>query len=314
MTADELKQLLQFICNDDVNKFISIFVTVEDSNPLLLNIRERDKGEIIDALKDFIQERILNYDFILQDYSVTNLRVDTYYRYDLDADTKTPEMVNLTSIIGVANQHQLDPDVINIEKADGMYFKLSDANGHIVTLYRHLSVADLTFTNSSHWYTFSGNIFSRQHTSLLKISPEAQMLQVSDEIILLNMKRLERLLKLDAILKRETETHIQTIQNKGIVESTAKLLEVCKQPSISKKLRHAMTESKVFLNNLTNENIINFASRQPKLKFKFNPSKTKFRLKSKAEAERFIKLLDDDYLRSLLTNEDYDSNDKTGMP
>ena len=75
-----------------------------------------------------------------------------------------------------------------------------------------------------------------------------------------------------------------------------------------KKLRHALTVSKV--KDLSNDNIIQFAKQQNKLKFKFDEERNKFNIDSQAAAKRFIKLLDDDYLFSKLTSTDYDSEQK----
>ena len=72
-----------------------------------------------------------------------------------------------------------------------------------------------------------------------------------------------------------------------------------------------MTLSKVAIKNISNADIITFAkTARLDLKFHFNRANDKFEIKSKAEAIRFIKLLDDDYLWSELTKEDYDSPEK----
>jgi hypothetical protein len=65
----------------------------------------------------------------------------------------------------------------------------------------------------------------------------------------------------------------------------------------------------VFLKNISNAVIIDFAQRKnAKLNMSFNGNQ--FDLTNKAEARRFIKLIDDDYLTSGLTQEDYDANQK----
>ena len=122
------------------------------------------------------------------------------------------------------------------------------------------------------------------------------------------INKLEASLGLDAILQREAATAFRKIEERNIVLDITKLKEACDKPSMLKKLRHALTVSEV--KDLTNDDIIQFAKEQNKLKFKFDEERNKFNIDSQAAAKRFIKLLDDDYLFSKLTSTDYDSEQK----
>lgn len=158
------------------------------------------------------------------------------------------------------------------------------------------------------------DMFKRQKENLLRISPVIHMIMVDDEILLLDMKKLESALGLKDILAREAERDIQSVMDKGLVTNNQHLMRICEKTSMCKKLRHALTQSKVILNGIDNRRIIEFAeSKREKLKFNFNEAKNAFDIRSKTEAERFIKLLDDDFLRSELTQEDYDSYDKESL-
>ena len=64
---------------------------------------------------------------------------------------------------------------------------------------------------------------------------------------------------------------------------------------------------------LTSNQIIRFAKEKTNLRFTYNVEETKFELKNDAEAIRFIKLMDDDYLLSELTGTKYDANDKNSI-
>lgn len=151
---------------------------------------------------------------------------------------------------------------------------------------------------------------------MLKVTPTFQMLQIDGSIIITDIGKLEKPLHLDAILERETVRDVTTISG-TIAMNTTHLLNVCKKPKLCKKLRHALQKSKVVKKledgTLTGAQIVIFVETKTKLKFKYNHAKTKFQLGTDAEAERFIKLMDDDYLMSELTGEKYDSPDKDAM-
>ena len=78
--------------------------------------------------------------------------------------------------------------------------------------------------------------------------------------------------------------------------------------SMLKKLNHALFESKT--KDLSKDAIINYIKEDNKLRFKINEKGDMLLLDTKAASERFIKLLDDDYLYSKMTNTEYDSVQK----
>ncbi len=93
------------------------------------------------------------------------------------------------------------------------------------------------------------------------------------------------------------------------------MISVCQQPKYCKKLRHALKKStvvkKIEDGSLDVRKIIDFVKKNTSLKFHYKDDK--FDLKSDAEAIRFIKLMDDDYLLSELTGVKYDSDIKDPM-
>lgn len=78
--------------------------------------------------------------------------------------------------------------------------------------------------------------------------------------------------------------------------------------SMLKKLNHALFESKT--KDLSKDAIINYIKEDNKLRLKINEKGDMLLLDTKAASERFIKLLDDDYLYSKMTNTEYDSVQK----
>lgn len=140
------------------------------------------------------------------------------------------------------------------------------------------------------------------------------MFYINDNVFLLEIQKLEKTLNLGAVLLKAARNHIQTIKNRNLIETEVYLEKACQKSIVCKKLIHAMTESQVVKKDLSNEELLHFAldnKWKDVVKLSVNKSKTKFRVKNVAEAERFIKLMDDDYLTSELTTVQYDALDKT---
>lgn len=316
MTKEQLLQKLQYLTVEQIEKSLSIYVTTATTGLQLFNI----KNEFIpDLLQMFIKSVVdtLGTDdvYTLEDYSTSLKRVDAYYRYDLPVETRTSEMQRMIEVLALEDRNLFDSSVTPIESINGLYAVIRGNVGQNIVIYKNITAVDKTYAGSSVYIFGTSNTqFSRQSSSMLRITPALHMLLVDDEVILIDMKKLESKLHLDSILKRETDRDIATISAKNIILNDAHLKKACESPSMCKKLRHALTKSKVAKKNISNADIIVFAKTERLgLKFHFNRANDKFEIKSKAEAIRFIKLLDDDYLWSELTKEDYDSTDKDPM-
>lgn len=95
----------------------------------------------------------------------------------------------------------------------------------------------------------------------------------------------------------------------NIVDDIEALTDELDNITFARKLTRIYKDSKV-IGKVSNEAIINFA--QTHRYFKMNPiklteSKEKFILDTKKSKKTFIKLLNDDFLTSQLTNSDYEA-------
>ena len=314
MTREELQQKLQFIQDEQITKNLSVFVTTQTTGLQLFNIRDGDMGDLLNMFVDSIKQKLIDDDqYSIVDYSTTVLRDNVIYRYDLP-ENRTIEMNRMSEVLDILDPEKFNANETPIESITGLYVVIRGEMNQNIVLYKYITAVDKTYARSSFLFFKDNDMFKRQKENLLRISPVIYMIMVKNEILLLDMKKLESALGLKNILAREAERDIQSVMDKGLVTNNQHLMKICEKTSMCKKLRHALTQSKVILNGIDNRRIIKFAeSKREKLKFNFNEAKNAFDIRSKAEAERFIKLLDDDFLRSELTQEEYDSYDKESL-
>lgn len=314
MTKEELQQKLQFIQDEQITKHLSVFVTTQTTGLQLFNIEADDIGDLLKMFVDSIKQKLIDVDqYSIVDYSTTVLRDNVIYRYDLP-ENRTMQMNRMSEVLDIQNPENFNADETPIESITGIYVVIRGEMNQNIVLYKHITAVDKTYARSSFLFFKDNDMFKRQKENLLRISPAIHMIMVENEILLLDMKKLESALGLKDILVREAERDIQSVVDKRLVTDNHFLKKACGKTSMCKKLRHALTQSKVILKGIDNKDIVKFAkSKRGKLQFHFNAAKDAFDIRSKAEAERFIKLLDDDFLRSELTQEDYDSYDKECM-
>lgn len=98
-----------------------------------------------------------------------------------------------------------------------------------------------------------------------------------------------------------------------VVEVLITIREICDNLSSCRKLMETMSRSKVLQklkdNTLNKAKIIDFATnnKHSKHNLKANRPNPKLRIETEADAKRFINLIDDDFLKSELIGEEYDS-------
>lgn len=309
MNFEELKNKLKFVIEDDVKKIITVYVT-SPAGFQLFNMVEKDLYELMPIYVGLLKSLIMDKDDLsLGNYSTTTSRDNMIYLYDLEENTRTKEMNNMAIAGTDPNPPSFTVNSESLEKITGFYVVINSTE-HRVVFYKKILPIDKTYCRSSFFLGIAkdNSMFERKRESLLRVSPGIQMLFVENDIVLVEMSKLESELGLDAILQKEAESTYQSVTEKNIITDITSLKQACEKPSLLKKLRHALSDSKV--KELSNEIIIKFAREQKKLKFKFNADNTMFDIDSKAAATRFIKLLDDDYLYSKLTSTDYDSEQK----
>ena len=311
MTLEQLQEKLKFLYDDDVRKDISIYATTPTTGLRLFNI----ENQFLDELKvAFIEEIKAVTDnpsdnFTLENYSSSTKRLDAIYLYDI-SDQLKPEMQSLKD---VKESVDLDNFVVNpensIDLVNGLYIVIK-SDEHVISLYKHIFGVDKIYAQRNLFIVRSHDQFVKQTESMLRISSSFQMLYVDDEIIMTDIQKLERIMDLKEVLTNRAVEHIATIVNeRQLVKDSVQLERVSKEPTMAKKLIHALTDGKVFSQKISNAAIIAFArSKSAKLNMSFEGNQ--FDLKNKIEAKRFIKLIDDDYLTSELTKEDYDANQK----
>ncbi|AKB81448.1 hypothetical protein MSBR3_0870 [Methanosarcina barkeri 3] len=151
---------------------------------------------------------------------------------------------------------------------------------------------------------------------LVQIAGKFDILQYNDKYYILNYEILEKFYQFtDVILERAT-SYFEEITKVKIIEGEDKLFSyLVSNPSHASKFIKVMSSSIVIKKKIPNEQLISFVSSNPKLKdnIETNEDKTKFKLKTNNHCNFFIKLLDDDFLKSELTQEEYETLAKNNV-
>ena len=127
---------------------------------------------------------------------------------------------------------------------------------------------------------------------------------------------LEKFFGFREIIKKEAILALNEIDAKGIIEDMEVLRETVNDLAFARKLTKVRNSSPVLTMDISVEQIIYFTKTTPALagRFKYSDDDKKIRLDTKKSKEAFVKLLNDDFLKSELTDLYYDSLAKDKLP
>lgn len=308
MTSDEIKQRTNGILNNPVS--IQVYFVLKTHQGISVKLADIDNGKTSNDLKNmYIQtltESILhNEQFNVIELSHTDERTNAIYHYDLE---EIPDDLNPLCNFSVSNTYEIfsfaQDDLKNIT---GLIIFLGSRNNHLILYKKHYTIG-LIRRNSFMMFK-SEERFVEMEEDLVRLSSDFQFMKIDNELFIMDLKTLEKFFGFHEIITKEALLAIDVIEGINILEDADVLREATDNVSFARKLTKVRNSSPILTLNIPNEKIINYTRITPGFigKFKYSEDGEKIRLDTKKSKEAFVKLLNDDILKSELTQLYYDS-------
>lgn len=298
--SNDLSLNLFFVLRDDEGNYIKRKVDLEQGNTT---------DDFIELFRRCLCEEIINNDELyLCNLSESDERRNAIYSYDYDVFPKE---------LSCINEFNID-EAIELDKFSFSEERMNDLCGYLiylgtmddgVVLYKKHYPISLIKRDSFMIYKKKTRFVKFDGEDLLRINGTVQLLKINGEIFVLDINNFERNFGFESlVLKRANET-INEIDGIGVLEDVQVLRDSIEDITFARKLSKVKEKSPVISLNISNEEIISFTKSNPGLigQFKYSEDGKKIRLDTKASKIAFVKLLNDDYLRSELTKQDYNS-------
>jgi hypothetical protein len=135
-------------------------------------------------------------------------------------------------------------------------------------------------------------------------------MQIDDDVIVLNVTTLEKFFGFEDIIRTEATKCLATIEAANLLANMESLREMLVDVKFARKLMRIRADSPVL--GLPFAKIRGFIRQHPKLRrrIRFNAAGTRISLDTRTSKELFLKLLDDDFLKSDLTDFLYETEKK----
>ncbi|MFF2499583.1 anti-phage protein KwaB [Peribacillus sp. NPDC058075] len=150
--------------------------------------------------------------------------------------------------------------------------------------------------------------FKEMPDDILRIYTDFDLFRLNDVLFIRNINMLEKFFSFHEIIKATAIRALGEIGSANLIEDINSLGEMIEDITFARKLTKVGSHSPV-LNRIPSNTIIEFVKTYPTLKgkFGFNNDNSKIKLSTKKSKKLFLKLLNDDFLQSRLTELHYDS-------
>lgn len=289
---------LYFVLDDDSIKFARI------------------KEEVTDELKtQFLNE--LKQLFVVDDgYSLLNVQEADESRgnvfYYFDNENVYDNLKFIIEFSETENNDTFSFSDDDLGKIRAFIIKISNEENNILLYKKHYPI-NLLKQASVMRLVKSGDKFDKLKDDIVNIDKSFDFVFLYDHVIIAKMKTLEKYFGYEDYIKQTALQNLALIEALGFIDDISHIQRSVEKKRLAKKLNKALQTSPVLkMIEDEKEKVLRFIEQHPLLKdrIKVLEQTNKIELKSITSVEAFLKLLDDDYLKSDLTEMLYDSANK----
>lgn len=312
MNVDNLKSILQEILNSDVAN-IKLYATTKQNETKKISISSDVSDNLLELFKKSIEDMFLDdsKEYRLKSIDDNNDEAAKIYYYFNGENTY--ERLNV-----LHNLSSLDEEVFNFENTnldDIETFYITISNGEkTIALYKKNYAINVLRRGKTIFFTKHNENIDELKKDILKIDHSFQFMAIENNILIVNLSMLETQLGYDEVITKKAQETVELIASLDFLEDIAKLEEMVQTKKIAKKINLVKNSQVLDIIQSDINKVKTFIDNIEDLKksLKFTED-NKLKLNSKIGVERFLKLLDDAYLRSELTETLYDSLNKEKM-
>lgn len=308
MNLEELRNKLNIVNEQENLIGITIHLIKKDDNDseetiLSADISQELASELKEIFKRSINNKIINNSELdIKNISATNETVNSLFLYDFD------EFPDKLSII---NNYQAFENYPEFSFSNDEFIIITVGNeDNYFSIYKHVYPITIVRQDKMLGFIPNGNRFDKLGNNILQINSSIDFLFIENKLIINNLKTFASAYGYHEIVKNQARTKIRLIENLDLIDNIDELVAFIENVKYAKRVLRIQPESPVF--QIEKSKIISFIKGHPKLKTKirFNETEDKIVLDIDVSKVIIIGILNDDYLKSHLTEINYESENK----
>lgn len=315
MTLQELREKLAFLYSNDAPISLSLYFILDTEDGIELkfaNVEQAVTDSLLSQFKDYINAKIiLNETLNFRNLTDADDRKNSIYLYDLN---EKPEGLSSMATI-LENEEQLHFSFIDNDLSKIKAFVILIGNQeHKISIYKQQYSINYLRRDSILRIFPADTRFEKVDKNILSINESFEFMRLDNDLIVLSTKVLEKYFGFEQIIRNAATTNLKLIEDSELLVDTTLLNTLANELKYAKKIVRIKSTTPVL--SLPPATVMTFIQNHPilKKKIRLNGDSSKISLDTKVSQELFLKLLNDDFLKSELTFLLYDSQNKDSMP
>lgn len=316
MMVDELKEEVKAVLATKYSAQVYFVLKKDDSLVLRLADIEDDKAapKIKEMYTEYLNDSVVNnVDLQICDLSKFDERGNTICFYDYDTYPEELGLFNDFDIRKAVGAEKFNFNTDDLNCLYGYIIYLGTMESGIILFKKHYPIFLIkrdsfllgAVKDAKRFEMISGE-------DIIRFYGNAQLLRIKEKIYVIDVKMLERNMGFTALLQKQAEESLSSIEALGILDDIEVLNDSLDNMTFCRKIAKSTKSSPIFELEIPTAVIVDFTKNTPQLagKFKYDDSGLKIRLDTKKSKDEFIKLMNDSFLHSELTKQYYDALSK----
>jgi len=312
MNLEELKELLSVINNENEPIGIRVHLVKKNENGEEIILKSDVSPELSEELKTMFTETLNqrffeNEELVLTNISDANELINSAFYYDID---EFPQKLNILQNFNTWEDYpEFSFNNDDIESIKAILITIGNQNSHF-TLFKHVYSITILKQDKVLGFVPIGNRFEKLTTNILQINNSIDFIYAEDSLIINNLKTLTNAYGYKDIIKNQARERVELIRELDLIENIDELTNFVDNVKYAKRILKINPASPVL--QLAKNQIIVFIRNHEKLsrKIRFSDCGEKIQLDTDVSKVVTIGILNDDYLKSNLTELDYESERK----
>lgn len=313
MEIQELKELLEVINSVDEPIGIRVHLVKKDEDATEEEILQADVSEVLsEELKtmftETINQRFFNdEELILSNISDANELINSAFYYDID---EFPEKLNILQDFDTwQNYANFSFNNDDIKSIKAILITIGNENNYF-TVFKHVYSITILKQDKVLGLFPAENRFEKLTNNILQINNTVDFIYVQDNLIINNLKTLTNAYGYKEVIKNQARERVELIRELDLIDNIDELTAFVDNVKYAKRILKINHQSPVL--QLARTRILDFIRNHEKLsaRIRFNENGDKIMLDTDVSKVITIGILNDDYLKSNLTDLDYESERK----
>lgn len=307
MQVQDMKNKIESTMFSNAPYGIKVFACMSENESFIVK-KFLTNDELRDSVKEIIEsvikERFLSDSIELD--SSDNIADNRKVLYEIIQDESYRPFSFLNSIDEITDCYS-ETDQGSL---CGLLFRINLNDSQIIWAYQHIYQVRMIKRSKSLYAMFAnGDTYVPLDRDILKVDERIDILIIDNSIITSNISLLQQSFGFEKYVRAEAAKTISIIETLGIISDTSKLLAFEDKPTLTNAKKLLKAKHSPVL-NMKKENLISGLQKHPRYKDKFKIEDDKIVINSQKDVNELIKMLNDDIVRSELTNQEYDSSTK----